>query len=141
MSDTQMDDELFEEITELCTDGDEHAEEGDYSEALTCYNEALDLIPEPKRNWEAATWVYTAIGDAHFMMDDYQGAVDNFHEAYNSPGGATNPFVLLMLGKTYFELGNTAQAKEYLLRAYMLEGMTIFEDEDPEYFAVIKDVV
>ncbi len=32
-------------------------------------------------------------------------------------------------------------AAEYLLRAYMLEGEEIFEDEDEKYYNCIKDLI
>jgi hypothetical protein len=29
------------------------------------------LLPEPQTDWEAATWILAAIGDANFLGDDF----------------------------------------------------------------------
>lgn len=40
-----------------------------------------------------------------------------------------------------FECGELAKAKDYLLRAYMLEGYKIYFSEDDKYFELIKDMI
>ncbi len=49
-----------------------------------------------------------------------------------------NPFILLRLGQTYFELGNMKKAADELVRAYMGVGTEIFEGEDPKYFDLVR---
>jgi hypothetical protein len=36
---------------------------------------------------------------------------------------------------------NLKKQKEYLLRAYMLEGKEIFKSEDKKYFKLLKDII
>ena len=62
-----MDTLTHEQIKEFCQVGDGLLESGDYKAAIGQYNLAWELIPEPKNNWEAATWVLAAIGDACFL--------------------------------------------------------------------------
>lgn len=137
----ELNDKVYSEITALCEAGDEYCEKDKYEKAIKKYEEALRLIPDPKYDWEASTWVYVAIGDAYYMQDKYSEALNYFSESFKCPDGITNPFILLRLGECYYELGNLKQAQEYLLRAFMLEGDEIFDGEDEKYFELIKDMV
>lgn len=47
-------------------------------------------------------------------------------------------FILLRLGQCFLETNNTEQAKEFLLRTYMIEGKAIFEEENEKYFQFLK---
>ena len=39
----------------LCREGDEHASSGEFAEALACYMEAWELLPEPREEFSDAT--------------------------------------------------------------------------------------
>lgn len=68
-------------------------------------------------------------------------AKSELYNALNCPSGISNPFILLRLGESLFECGEMDKAKEYLLRAYMIEGYKIFFNEDDKYFELIVDMV
>jgi len=125
-------------IKELCARGDQHAEANQFTEALTAYWSAWDLIPEPKTDWEAATWVLAAIGDADFLSRDYGAGRDNLSNAMACPGGIGNPFLHLRLGQCQFEVGELDCAADELMRAYALAGPDIFKDQDPKYLTFLK---
>ena len=137
----ELEDELYDSIMVKCESGDGLVEEDRYSEAKKMYLEALELIPEPRNNWEASTWVYTALGDACFFEKDFTNALNYFFDAMNCPDGIANPFILLRIGQCFIELNDFIKGKEYLLRCYMFEGYEIFEGEDIKYFNVIKSEV
>jgi tetratricopeptide (TPR) repeat protein len=126
------------EIQNLCKLGDEHAEGGRHSEALKAYWSAWALIPEPKTNWDAATWVLAAIGDANFLSADYAACRDNLTAAMSCPDAIGNPFLHLRLGQSQFELGDLDRAADELMRAYMGAGPEIFKDQDPKYLSFLK---
>ena len=65
----------FEVIQEKCKAGDLLVEKCRYKEAVREYNIAYSLIPEPKAEHEATTWVLTAIGDACFLGKLYKSAM------------------------------------------------------------------
>jgi tetratricopeptide (TPR) repeat protein len=136
---TQLDDAVYERIQDLCAKGDALVEEDKLPAALKKYWAAWDLIPEPKTAWEAATWILAAIGDANFLSDDFAAARDNLSMAMRCPDAIGNPFLHLRLGQCQFELGNQDRAADELARAYMTEGDEIFEEEDPKYFAFLKN--
>lgn len=125
---------VHEEIKRLCAAGDERAEQRAYADALTSYWAAWDLLPEPKTEWEAATWILVAIGDANYLGGDYVAGRDNLSNAMRCPGGIGNSFIHFRLGQCQFELGNQDRAADELMRAYMGAGREIFDEDDPKYF-------
>lgn len=137
----ELDKKIYEMVTDLCDEGEGLLDEGNYDNALKKYKQALDLLPLPKEEWEASTWIYTAIGDVFFSKKEYLVASTNFYNALNCPNGISNPFILLRLGQSLFEIKDMDKAKEYLLRAYMLEGYKIFNSEDDKYINLILDMI
>lgn len=134
----ELDDQLHQEITRLCREGDGFAETGNYAEALGKYWAAFDLIPEPKTEWEATTWVLAAIGDSNFLGNDFQAGVDNLTMVMHCPGAIGNAFLHLRLGQCQLETGNTERAADELTRAFAVAGEDIFSNEDPKYFAFLQ---
>ena len=137
----ELNDELYERVEELSQEGDDLVEQEEYEAGIAKYKEALALVPEPKIDWEASTWLYTAIGEAYYFNNQEQQAVDNFSWAQKCPGGLENPFILLRMGECFYCMNNIEKARNYLLQAYMLEGREIFEEEDERIFNVIKDLI
>jgi tetratricopeptide (TPR) repeat protein len=133
-----MHNETYKQIKLLCTEGDELADQEDYPAALKKFWDAFDLIPEPKTDWEAATWVLAAIGDVNFLNKDYQAGVDNLHTAMHCPNAIGNPFIHLRLGQCLFELQLLEQAANEFTRAYAIDGENIFKGDDPKYFQFLK---
>ena len=134
----ELDDVLLAEIRELCAIGDRYANEGDYAQALTEYNLAWRMIPEPKNNWEASTWILGAIADASFLSGNDGPVIAALEYAMTCPGGLGNPFLHLRLGQSLYRAGKTDWAANELMRAYMGAGEEIFSLEDPKYLEFLK---
>ncbi|MFY8059654.1 MAG: hypothetical protein ACOVRM_18050, partial [Planctomycetaceae bacterium] len=60
----ELPDDTNQKIQKLSAEGDELAASGRFEDALKAYWAAWDLLPEPQTDWEAATWLLAAIGDA-----------------------------------------------------------------------------
>jgi len=136
----QLSDEVYGKIQQLCKNGDGYVTKGNIDRAMQCYEEALQLLPDPKDDWEASTWIYTAMGDACFQNKQYHEAISNLTSALKCPNGFGNPFILLRIGESYFEAGEPEKARNYLLQAYMIDGPDIFSRENPKYFEIIRDL-
>lgn len=108
------------------------------AEAESKYREALDLLPKPVAQWEAATWLYAALGDLYFERPDYDTACNFFASAVLSPAGLGNPYLHLRLGQCRLELGQEAAARDELARAFMGGGEELFEGDDPKYLEYIQ---
>lgn len=137
----ELDDSIHDKITELCELGDTQAEDGDDRSALQSYRQAWDLLPKPKEEWEAATWILAAIGDAHFRLAEYREMISALQTAMKCPDGVGNPFLHLRLGEAHFEIGNRERAGDELTRAYMAAGRELFEDEDPKYLDFLRTIL
>lgn len=135
---TELPDSVHEEIKALSSEGDLLADKQDFAEAVSKYSKAWALIPEPKTDWEASTWVLAALGDAYFLSAHFEFGADAFEQALACPGGFGNPFVHLRLGQCELERGAAPKAAEHLARAYMLEGKEIFAREEAKYFEFVK---
>jgi len=133
----ELSDEVHRRIQALCKKGDALANKGEYSAALEQYWAAWDLLPEPQTEWEAATWILAAVGDANFLGGDYIAGRDNLSLAMHCPEAIGNPFLHLRLGQCQFELGNLDRAADELARAYMGAGAEIFEGAD-KYLAFLQ---
>lgn len=134
----ELPNEIYERIQTLCKLGDEFADEDEFRRALEQYQAAWDLLPEPRTQWEAATWILSAMGDANYFSGWYDAAIENLSLTMHCPNGIGNPFLHLRLGQCEFELGAFDRAADQLARAYMGAGSKIFDDEDPKYFAFLK---
>ena len=134
----QLPDAIVEKIAALSDAGNALVEEGKYGEAVDKYVDALELLPAPITDWEACTSLLSAIGDANFRSGNYEQARAALSDAMHCPGAIGTPFIHMRLGQSQFELGNMDRAADELARAYLQEGLAIFEDEDPKYVAFIK---
>ncbi len=133
-----MNESTHKEIALLCEKGDEFAGSGDYQQAIGNYKKALELIPDPYDEYEASTWVLVAIADAHYLETDFENAIEYLQKSLFCPGALENPFVHLRLGQSYFELGKLDKGGDELARAYMLEGIGIFNGTHPKYLEFLK---
>ncbi len=133
MKQVELDAKIHEAVTRLCAEAEVHAEEGRLEEALKAYASALERLPDPTNHWEAATWIYAAIGDVHFLVGSFETAERAFQEAITCPGAIGNPFLHPPLGQLALEHEDEERAAEELLRAYRAEGEEIFANDDPKY--------
>src|SRR5690348_8276377 len=122
----ELNDDVYKRIESGCAKGDALAEKKRYSEALKQYWGAWELLPEPRTEWQAATWLLGAIGDANFLAGDFVAGRDNFSLAMHCPDAIGNPFLHLRLGQCQYELGDLDRAADELARAYAGAGSDIF---------------
>lgn len=135
---SELNNETHVAIQRLCAQGDIEAKRKHFPLALESYWAAWNLLPEPKVEWEAATWILAAIGDANFLGGDFIAGRDNLSNAMRCPGAIGNPFLHLRLGQCQLELGAEDRAIDELMRAYMGAGPKIFEGQDSKYIQLVQ---
>ena len=135
---SKLPDAIHQQISALCSQGDELAEQGDLDAAKQQYIAALRLLPDNPIDWEAATWIYVAIGDIHFRTNHFDKAFKCFYNAVQCPKGLGNPYIHLRLGQLYYGQGNFDKAADELTRAYMGGGLDIFLEDDPKYLEFLE---
>ena len=109
----------------------------DYPTAITLASQALAHLGDPRLT-DGPMWFLATIGDAHFLQGHIQQAHDAFTQAHQAQGGITNPFVLLRLGQTEHDLGNTDTAVEHLMAAHIADP-TALETADDRYLQPLHD--
>lgn len=129
---------MHEQIAAFCKEGDALASVGNLEGARQKYIAALKLLPGEPRQWEAATWIYVALGDAHFRAQNVDKAFKCFYNAVQCPKGLGNPYIHLRLGQLYFEQHMLDKATDELTRAYMGGGISIFMEDDPKYLEFLE---
>jgi hypothetical protein len=50
-------------VIRFCRRARAHAGRGERAEALSCFLEAWELLPEPKEAWDASAFVLAGVGD------------------------------------------------------------------------------
>lgn len=127
-------------IDQLAEEGNRLFDEGKFKEAAEVYQHALAMIEEPHNASADAFWFQVSLGDAYFMDMEYEKAYRWLFEAKSNIGGDgyVNPFVMMRLGECARETGRHQEADEYLLRAYMLAGEEVFEEDDRKYLEGIR---
>lgn len=125
-------------IDSLCQKGDQFAQIDQLDDALDQYEAAWELLPNPKSQWPAATWILMAAGDVYFEKGDFVAAVDALSQSLECPDGENNPFIYLRLGQSRFEIGDLNGAADSLEQAYRQSGEQLFVDEDPKYLNFVR---
>lgn len=121
----QLDEAVYEELQDLADQGNLALDQGRLDEAISLWQQALALLPQPLTQWQAAFWLYASIGEAYYQQASYEKAIQVLVEAQSNPEAKGNPYPFYMLGKCYWRLNNE-RAVEYLLNAYELDGEGIF---------------
>ena len=136
----ELSDEISERTDELSEEGSQLYEENDPLGALAVWKKALELVPAPQNTYAEAMWLESSIGDVYYLRAELAVALQHFLNAKDNleSNAYENPFVMLRLGQLYFDLGAPHEAKEFLIRGYMLEGEELFEEEEEKYFNFLK---
>lgn len=134
----ELDAATYEQIKAFCAKGDQLAEKRAFDEAIAAYNDAWDLVPDPKNDWEASTWILAAIADACFLAGYRTTAIEALQYAMTCPGAIANPFLHLRYGQLLFDTGALDHTADELMRAYMGAGAEIFASEDPRYLEFLQ---
>jgi tetratricopeptide (TPR) repeat protein len=131
--------ELKAQVVELCNKAVEAQEEERFHASNRDLQKVYQLLPEPKAEWKAYSWLLSSIADNHFEQDEYQTAFEKFEEVFNLDAESNeNAYLCLRRGQCALELENPTLAKELLTRAFELEGKELFEDEHSKYLKLAK---
>lgn len=134
----QLADSVYQDVMVLCKQGDKQVAEGQFEEAKDSYLDALLLLPSNHQEWEAATWIYVAVGDAHLHLNNNEKAFKAYYNALQCPNGLGNPYIHFRLGQYYFEQEHWEKAQDEFVRAYMGGGIDIFMEDDPKYLEFLE---
>jgi|GEM_PF-130480 len=140
ISNIELSDAILNQIESWSEEGNEYFDDEEYEKAIDVWKEALATIPKPQNIYSESLWLETSIGDAYFMLGDHENAFLYFLNAKSNieENAYENAFIMLRVGQLYFEDNDLENAQEYLLRAYMLDGIEIFEGSKEKYFDFLQ---
>jgi tetratricopeptide (TPR) repeat protein len=128
---------LASQIQAIIDEGDVALDADEFATAIQLYQQAVALLPSPRHAHDISLATLTALGEGFFFAGYFQRALEAFKEAQKAPGGIENPLLYLRLGQAYFECGDLDGAADSLVRAYALDGLQVFEDEDEKYLSFL----
>lgn len=131
--------DIAAETSRLIAQGDALFEAHDFVTALTRYNEAWRLIPDPRADWEISAPLLTAMADAFFFLGDFETVISTLEFAMRCREGLGNPFIHLRLGQAAFELGDFDRAEDEMMHAYLVAGADIFKNETDKYIEFLRE--
>jgi tetratricopeptide (TPR) repeat protein len=129
-----LSDEISEKIDKLAIEGNAIFEEEKYVKAIDVFQEGLNLIPEPKENYEASLWFLVGIGEAYWFLDEYENSLSYWDQSLNVVTGNENIFVRFRKAQVLFELNRFKDAfLEFQTYAQLDKKQVFFLDEEEKY--------
>jgi tetratricopeptide (TPR) repeat protein len=127
---------ICDEVKRLGNEANARMDEGRYVEAIALFRRGIEILPRPRHRWPEAEWFLAGIGDALWFLGLHLNAVPVWRDILLL-NGLGNPFVHLRRGQTLYELGNHGEAANELMRALLLGGEPLFEEEPRKYWDFI----
>ncbi len=127
-----------DEVDRLFNEGEEFADAEQYADALSRFQAAWELLPEPKEEEETAVQILAAIADCRFFLGEWDECRKAVQQAFRCGAELDNPFLRLRLGQSLYELGDEREAANWLVPVYLMEGRKPFEGEDPKYLEFFR---
>jgi len=134
---------IRDQVNEAAEAGNKLMDDEEFAAAIDVWKKGLALIPEPRNTFVKSLWFEGSIGNGYFMQHDFENALRHFENAKRNvfDNAYENEFIMMRIGQVHFETGDYERAKKYLLRAYILAGEEIFNDEDPKYLTFLRTTV
>lgn len=121
------------ELDSLGLQGGELLDAGEASRAVVLFDRGYQLARQA-RNPASIAWFLAHRGFARVALGEHALAVPDLTQSLLL-GQIGNPYVHLMRGIALFESGETLEAKSELFKAAVLVGPSVFEGQEPRYFA------
>ncbi len=125
-------------IEEYIQEGKQQLSSHDFERAIASYKSALSIVPPPKNDFEITAELKYLIGEAHYLSNNFEKAYNALMAASMAEGGMIHTMRCVRLGQIYYHTGDLANAVEFFLQAYFLEGEEAFNSVSSEYFDFLK---
>jgi hypothetical protein len=73
---TNLGEALRAEVERLCHEGERHAAAGERAEALACFIEAWERLPEPREEWDVSPSIYRGLMLVLRQQRELTGGID-----------------------------------------------------------------
>lgn len=120
-------------VEELCRQGSDHFEAGEFRRAYEDWTAADDIASDP----DDRAWINASLGDVLFLGGAPQAAADKLEQA-RALGMQDNPYVSLRYGQALFALSRRDEARTQLEQALAGGGEEMFAGEHLRYLALAR---
>lgn len=127
-------DKLEKLIISTVEKGNELHDSKSYESALDEYIKAWELLPEPKLEWEIASWIAACINSAYFDMGIFQKAKTWAEIALQTRCSDIDTAPLIDLGMVCYELEQYDESYKYFDNAYNYGKARAFKERPEKYF-------
>jgi tetratricopeptide (TPR) repeat protein len=131
---------LADEIMAIMASGNDFDERNKKTEALALYQQAWDLLPEPKLEWTAlSSWVTGSFFNLHFDNGDFKASEQWAQRTLDGRESDIDTGPLINVGMVFLELGKNAQAYKYFDEAYRFSKARAFQERPKKYLNFYLD--
>lgn len=120
-------------VASLIEKGNEFHDYKKYTEALEQYHKAWQALPEPKLEWDIASWISACMYSAYFDLADYAEAKTWGETTLRTCGSDIDTAPLIDLGMVCYELNQFEEAYKYFNDAYNYGKERAFQDRPRKY--------
>ena len=124
---------LEDAIISTVEKGNEFHDSKSYEDALDEYNKAWGLLPEPKLEWEIASWIAACIYSAYFDMAVFPKAKEWAEVALQIRASDIDTAPLIDLGMVCYELEQYDESYKYFDDAYSYGKARAFKERPKKY--------
>jgi len=137
---SELEDTIKALVVPLCEKAVQQQDNERYDGSNRSLQKVLDLIPEPKHEWKAYSWLQLSRADNYYELKQYTEALELISDTLTRDNSSqSNPYVMMRYGQCLFEINKKTEAKDALKKALELGGEEIFEDEYVKYLKFIKE--
>ena len=131
---------LADKIMAIMASGNDLDEQNKKLEAQALYQQAWDLLPEPKLEWSPlSSWVTGSFFNLHFDNGDFKAAKPWAQKTLDGRESDIDTGPLINLGMVFFELGKPTEAYKYFDEAYGFGKARAFQERPKKYLNFYMD--
>ncbi|WP_081687017.1 hypothetical protein [Chitinilyticum litopenaei] len=121
-------------IISLTEEGNSIEIAGNFLSAIEKYQEAWDLLPEPKHEWEMLSgWLSSCFFSSHLSLGNFELAKQWAENAVKSASSSIDTAPFIDLGIACYELGQLDEAFTSFDRAYGYGKARAFKERPKKY--------
>lgn len=131
---------LADTIMAIMASGNDLDDQNKKNEAQAMYQQAWDLLPEPKLGWTPlSSWITGSFFNLHFDNGDFEASEPWAQKTLEGRESDIDTGPLINVGMVYLELGKHGDAYEAFDKAYVFGKARAFKERPKKYLNFYLD--